>query len=343
MATKTQNQEEALRQQALKSTQAKPQAKAQALPTLSYYPDQNKDNRKYALFYFASLLIIWNILGHFVLGFEQAWQQPLIAVGSACLTQFILEYVEAKAKGRAPRYRGSIADILLFYAPALISGLAVGMLLYPNRLIMPVVFASVLSIASKVLFRAPLSNGTTQHIFNPSNFGITVTLFLLPFIGVAPPYHFVENISGIWDWLTPTIILITGLIVHGVFTHRLPLVLAWLGGFVVQAFIRHQAFGVPLEVPLAPMTSCAFIIFTLYMIPDPATTPIKLFRQIAFGLSVAAIYGVLQVMHLFFGLFVALIAVSLIRGLALYWEAIIVTIKGSGRGLKTLDMNLKTG
>jgi hypothetical protein len=336
MATKTQNQD-----QGLKTAQAKPAAKA--LPTLSYYPDQNKDNRKYALFSFAALLIIWNILGHFVLGFEQAWQQPLIAVGAACLTQFILEAVESKAKGRAPRYKGTATEVMLFYAPALISGLAVGMLLYPNRLIMPVVFASVLSIASKVLFRAPLSNGSTQHIFNPSNFGITVTLFLLPFIGVAPPYHFVENISGIWDWLTPMIILMTGLVVHGRFTHRLPLVLAWLSGFVFQAFIRHQMFGVPLEVPLAPMTSCAFIIFTLYMIPDPATTPIKFWRQIAFGLSVAAIYGALQVMHLFFGLFVALIAVSLIRGLALYWEAIVVTIKGPQKRLKSLDMNLRSG
>jgi hypothetical protein len=27
-------------------------------------------------------------------------------------------------------------------------------------------------------------------------------------------------------------------------------------------------------VPLTPMTSAAFILFTLYMIPDPATTPL---------------------------------------------------------------------
>ena len=39
------------------------------------------------------------------------------------------------------------------------------------------------------------------------------------------------------------------------------------------------------------------------MIPDPATTPLKPIRQGLFGLAVAALYGVIQVLHLVFGLF----------------------------------------
>jgi enediyne biosynthesis protein E5 len=52
-----------------------------------------------------------------------------------------------------------------------------------------------------------------------------------------------------------------------------------------------------------PMTSAAFIIFTLYMIPDPATPPLKPARQTLFGLSVALVYGMIQLLHLVFGLF----------------------------------------
>jgi hypothetical protein len=66
------------------------------------------------------------------------------------------------------------------------------------------------------------------------------------------------------------------------------------------------------------MSSAAFIIFTLYMIPDPATTPINPRRQVLFALAVAAVYGTLQIMHVVFGLFIALAIVSLVRGICLH-------------------------
>jgi hypothetical protein len=290
----------------------------QPLVSLQMYPHGKANLRHFSLFYFAGLLLVWNILGHTVLGFEQAWIQPFVGFTSACLAQLIIEWVECRLEKRPARYQGDWVTRIAFFLPAFISGIAVAMLLYPNDRMMPVVFGSVLSIVSKGLFRAPVDNGKTQHFFNPSNFGITVTLLFFPWVGVAPPYHFAENTVGIWDWLVPAIILCTGLFLHGYATKRLPLIAAWIGGFLAQAFIRHLAFGVPLAVPLAPMTSAAFIIFTLYMIPDPATTPLKVSRQILFGLAVAAIYGYLQISHLFFGLFIALTIISALRGAALY-------------------------
>ena len=65
------------------------------------------------------------------------------------------------------------------------------------------------------------------------------------------------------------------------------------------------------------MTSAAFILFTLYMIPDPATTPIARSRQVVFGVSVAAVYGALIAMHLVYGLFLSLFIVCAVRGAAL--------------------------
>src|SRR6185369_4737871 len=75
-------------------------------------------------------------------------------------------------------------------------------------------------------------------------------------------------------------------------------------------------------VPMMPMTSAAFIVFTLYMVPDPATTPLKPWRQIAFGFSVAMVYGIIQMLHLVFGLFFALVAVCAVRGVSLHvWNS----------------------
>jgi Na+-translocating ferredoxin:NAD+ oxidoreductase RnfD subunit len=161
--------------------------------------------------------------------------------------------------------------------------------------------------------------GVTQHMFNPSNIAVVVTLVVFAdIVGLTPPYQFTENISGIWDWGVPVFVLVSGIVLHALFTGRLPLVAAWLMGFLLQGQIRVWLFDIPPLVPILPMTSAAFIIFTLYMIPDPATTPIKPRQQVLFGLAVAAVYGLLQALHVVYGLFFALVLVCGVRGALLY-------------------------
>ena len=293
--------------------------KAQAFnATLLFYPNKNPKLRLFALWYFTTLMIVWNILGHTLLGFEQSWATPVAAVGSAIAISMFLDWVDARARNREIRFAGSLGNFLNFLPACLIPGFATAMLLYANKRLWPVIFAVVLAIGSKVIFRAPVGNGRTQHIFNPSNFGVGATLVLFPDVSFAPPYHFTENITGLWDWIVPLIVLLTGIVIHGLFTGRLPLVAAWIGGFILQGVIRAWVFGTPFFVPLMPMTSAAFIIFTLYMIPDPATTPLDPARQALFGFSVAMVYAVLQVLHVVFGLFFALLLVCAIRGLGFY-------------------------
>ena len=286
--------------------------------TLLFYPRNNPKLRLFALWYFTTLMITWNVLGHTKLGFEQSWATPVTAVLTAIAVSMLLDWVDARAKNRELRFTGSFGEFMNFLPACLIPGFACGMLLYSNERLWPVIFAVVLSIGSKLILRAPVGNGHTQHIFNPSNFGVGATLVLFPDVSFAPPYHFTENITGLWDWGVPLIVLTTGIIIHALFTGRLPLVAAWVGGFILQGIIRAKVFGAPFFVPLVPMTSAAFIIFTLYMIPDPATTPLKPSRQALFGLSVAVVYGILQVLHVVFGLFFALIIVCAIRGLCLH-------------------------
>ena len=286
--------------------------------TVLFYPNRNPRLRLFALWYFTVLIILWNILGHTILGFEQAWMAPVAAVFTAIVAQLSLQWIDARARNRVPRFTQSWSNFANSLPAAIIPGLACAMLLYPNERLMPIHFAVVLAIGSKVIFRAPVGNGHWQHVFNPSNLGVAITLVLIPQVGFAPPYHFTENVTGLWDWTIPMVVLLSGLVIHGLFTGRLPLVTAWIIGFALQAVFRAHISHTPYIVPMMPMTSAAFILFTLYMIPDPATTPIRPWRQVAFGFAVAMVYGILQMLHLVFGLFFALVAVCAIRGLCLY-------------------------
>jgi enediyne biosynthesis protein E5 len=286
--------------------------------TVLFYPRKNPRLRLLALWYFTALITVWNILGHTILGFEQSDAATFVGIGTALVMQFFLEWVDAAATSREVRWAGSRANFFNALPAALIPGFACSMLLYPNERLWPIAFAAALSIASKVLFRAPVGDGRTQHIFNPSNIGIAATLLLFPQVGFAPPYHFTENLTTVWNWFLPVFILFTGLLIHGCFTGRLPLAAAWVIGFALQGEIRSLIYGFPPLVPLMPMTSAAFIVFTLYMVPDPATTPLNPWRQVAFGFSVAMVYGLIQVLHLVFGLFFALLVVCAIRGVSLH-------------------------
>jgi enediyne biosynthesis protein E5 len=285
--------------------------------TLLFYPQNSPRHRLFALWYFTILLIAWNILGHTVLGFEQSTAHVLVAIGTAIAAQFFFDGLHAWKSNRRPRFLSGASGFINSLPPALIPGFAVSMLLYPNVSVMPMAFASFTSIASKAVLRVPVAK-TTQHCFNPSNFGICLTLLIMPWVGFAPPYHFTENLTGLAMWLVPLGILLTGIIIHGLFTGRLPLVMGWIGGFILQGLHRSWMLDIPWTVPLVPMTSAAFVVFTLYMIPDPATTPLRPWRQVGFGIAAALAYSLLLWLHLVFGLLFALLMVAACRGLGLW-------------------------
>jgi Na+-translocating ferredoxin:NAD+ oxidoreductase RnfD subunit len=213
-----------------------------------------------------------------------------------------------------------VRDFTDFLLSAHISGLAVAMLLYANERLWPVVFATAAAIGSKWVFRAPVGTGQ-RHFFNPSNFGITLTLLFFPWVGIAPPYHFTENLAGIGDWVIPAFIVVSGSFLNARFTHRLPLIAAWLGAFAGQALIRSWAQGTPAEAALLPMTGVAFILYTFYMVTDPATTPDRPAAQVVFGVLVAVLYGLLMTLHIVFTLFFALTIACAARGIGLWARA----------------------
>lgn len=172
----------------------------------------------------------------------------------------------------------------------------------------------------------------TRHYLNPSNFGIAVTLLLFPSVGIAAPYQFTENLGTIGDWAVPGVIICTGSFLNARYTRRVPLALAWVGTFVLQAVVsslilRDSTGYMPLASRLSGMTGVAFILFTFYMVTDPATTPERPWAQVAFGASVAVLYSVLLYAHVVFGLFAALVMVCVARGLGMYLLALVGSAK----------------
>ena len=275
------------------------------------------DTRLAALRRFAAAITILTLAGHTLLGFEQSPAQPIFSLLTAYSIELLLEYLQSKADGRRPRFlQGGLVGFVDFMLPSHITGLAVAMLLYANDRLIPIMFASGVAVCSKAIFSVRLPYGS-RHFFNPSNFGITATLLLFPSVGITPPYMFTEGLGPIGSMLLPAFIVMTGTFINAKLTHRIPLLISWVSAFVIQAFVRHFLFGAELLPILGVITGVTFVLYTFYMITDPATTPASVKGQVAFGLSVGLLYGALVIFHVVFGMFFALTIVCLCRGIAL--------------------------
>ncbi|WP_433328115.1 enediyne biosynthesis protein [Spirillospora sp. CA-294931] len=279
------------------------------------------DVRYLALRNFAISLTVFNILGYTVLGFEQPWLWPVLAVATGYTAELLFEAISAWSEERAPRYRGNgMRGLYEFLLPAHITSLAVNMLLYANNQWWPVMFGVVVGVGGKHLLKAPV-NGRWRHFMNPSNFGITVTLLCFgSWVSIAPPYMFTEYANTLFRILIPLVIMTAGTVINAMLTGRTMLIIGWMGGFAIQALIRTWIWDTPLFTGLGVMSGVAFVLFTNYMITDPGTTPSKPRAQFVFGAGVSVVYGVLMVFNVVYTLFYATTIVCGLRGVG-WWGA----------------------
>ncbi|MBF6331919.1 enediyne biosynthesis protein [Nocardia transvalensis] len=274
-----------------------------------------KDPRYLALRNFAISITVLNIVGYTLLGFEQPPLWPILAVLAAYATDLLFETITAWAHRTSPRFLGhGIRGIYEFLLPAHITGLAVNMLLFANNQFWPILFAVIVAITGKYVFQAPIA-GRMRHFMNPSNLGIVAALLCFPaWVSIAPPYEFGENINTMFRIAVPLILATAGTVLNAGLTRRIPLIVGWLGGFVIQAIVRHELFDVALIAALGTMTGTAFVLFTNYMITDPGTTPFPARAQFMFGAGAATVYGLLIAVNIAYTLFFALTIVCAIRG-----------------------------
>ena len=271
-----------------------------------------------ALRNFAISISVFNVLGYTVLGFEQPWLWPFIAVATGYAVEIGLELIGAGVERRTPRFRGGgVRGVLEFLYPSHITSLAVNMLIYVNDQIWVMLFGVVVAVGGKWVLRAPV-RGRLRHYMNPSNLGLVVILLLFPWVSIAPPYHFTEYVSGPADWIIPAAILAAGTMLNAKLTDRTPLIVAFLVGYALQAVVRGIILDTAILGALSSMTGVAFVLFTNYMITDPGTSPSKPGSQVAFGGAVAAVYAYFAGSGITYGLFFATAVVCLGRGVFLW-------------------------
>ncbi|MEI8208837.1 MAG: enediyne biosynthesis protein UnbU [Methylococcales bacterium] len=281
---------------------------------------EQQDLRLPALRRFAAAITVLTLLGHSFLGFEPSYASVFVSLGVSYTVELVLETVSAWSTQRVPRYQGGLLPMVNFLLSPHITGLAIAMLLYSNENLLPIAFAASVANGSKYIFNVTTERGA-RHFFNPSNTGISITLLAFPWVGIAPPYQFSENITGYGDWGFVVFICILGTFLNARFTKRMPLITAWLVGFFLQAWLRNGYFDTSIVAALNPMTGLAFLLFTFYMVSDPGTTPFKMRDQIIFGAAVALVYALLVMLHVVFGLFFSLFIVCSLRGAFLYYQA----------------------
>lgn len=279
-----------------------------------------RDPRYLALRNFAISMSVFNILGYTVLGFEQPWTWPIFALLVGYTIEIVVEVAWAYAEDRRPAFMGHGKwGLYTFLLPTHITALAANMLLYANDQFWPIAFAVAVAVGQKAVLRAPIM-GRLRHFMNPSNLGITVTLLAFSWVNVAPPYHFTENVPDVIRIVVPIVIITAGTVLNAILTRKVPLIVGWVGAFVIQALIRHFVWDVALWAALGPMTGVAFVLFTNYMITDPGTTPTAGRMQFMFGASVGMVYGLLVLANVVYTLFFAVTIVCLARGLYWWWR-----------------------
>lgn len=272
-----------------------------------------QNRRILALKRFAAAATLFNIFGKTVLGFEQSWLQIFVSVAVGLCTEFVLETLDARLRGRETRYKQAPKPFY-FFLPAYIASLTISMLIHAGDALTPFVFTPMVAICSKYVLLAPVK-GRMKHFLNPSAFGIILAIVFLPNVGAAPPYQYFEYLTNWQEVLLVMFLMYAGSFMNFYITGRWPLILAFWVGFVLQAVARSGMNDFPfLLANLLPVTGVAFIIYCFYMISDPGTTPSSTKGQILFGLTNAFAYGILQIANVVYGLFYALMITCALRG-----------------------------
>jgi len=166
-------------------------------------------------------------------------------------------------------------------ASAYISGISVGILIKSSAL-WPFVLCGLISITSKYVLRV-----SNRHIWNPSNFGVTMMLLLAPAQVASLSVQAGNN-----GWAVLAIWILGSLIMYRLGRFHIPL--AFVAAFIPLAFLRASVTGHPWQTEIAPVTSPMFQLYIFFMITDPQTTTRRRWSQVLVAVLVAAMETTLR-------------------------------------------------
>ncbi|HEY8225847.1 MAG TPA: hypothetical protein VIG25_11245 [Pyrinomonadaceae bacterium] len=199
------------------------------------------DNRYIAPLFITCILLV----GHLSYGFLESYTKTALAIAASIVAEIIL--------GRI--FFGKWLNL----ASAYITGISVGILVR-SPAYWPFALGSVISIMSKYVLRI-----RGRHIWNPSNFGIAVLLFLAPETMAVLSIQWGNNLLPILViWILGSIIIWRA--------RRFHISATYVISFLLFAFLRSWITGHPWQAEVAPITGPMYQLFVFFMITDPKTT-----------------------------------------------------------------------
>lgn len=221
------------------------------------------DNRYVAPLFITCILLV----GHLSYGILESYQKTALAIAAAIIAELIL--------GRI--FFGKWLNL----ASAYITGISVGILVR-SPAYWPYALCSVISIMSKYVLRVK-----GRHIWNPSNFGIAVLLFLAPETMAILSIQWGNNLLPIVViWTLGSIIIWRA--------GRFHISATYVVSFFLFAFLRTWITGDPWQAEVAPITGPMYQLFVFFMITDPKTTVRSRMGQCLVAFGVALVEFVLR-------------------------------------------------
>lgn len=237
------------------------------------------DNRYIAPAFITCILLA----GHLSFGMLEGYRKTLLAIVTSIALELIL--------GRIYFHKW------VHPASAYISGISVGILVR-SPAFWPYALCAAISITSKYVLRVK-----NRHIWNPSNFGISVMLFL-----AAETVATLSIQWGNYVWPMFVIWALGAVIVARV--HRFNITGTYVASFLAFAFLRSWMTGSPWQSEIAPITGPMYQLFIFFMITDPKTTVRSKRGQCIVVFLVALLEMVLRLRQVVYAPFYALFIVG---------------------------------
>src|SRR5271168_2806499 len=237
------------------------------------------DNRYIAPAFITCILLV----GHLSFGILESYPKTLLAIVTSIALELVL--------GRIFLHKW------LNPASAYITGISVGILVR-SPAYWPYALCAAISIMSKYVLRVK-----GRHIWNPSNFGISVMLFLAA--------DTVASLSIQWgNYLLPMLVIwVLGSVIIARL-HRFHITGTYVACFIVFAFLRSYITGSPWQSEIAPLTGPMYQLFIFFMITDPKTTVRSKFWQCVVVAVVALVEMILRLSQVVYAPFYALFIVG---------------------------------
>jgi Na+-translocating ferredoxin:NAD+ oxidoreductase RnfD subunit len=237
------------------------------------------DNRYIAPMFITSILLV----GDLSFGILESYKKTALAIVVAIVAEMVLGQI--------------FFHKWLHPASAYISGISVGILVR-SPAYWPYALCSLISIMSKYVLRVK-----GRHIWNPSNFGISVLLFLAP--------DAVASLSIQWgNYLWPMLVIwfLGSVIIWRL--RRFHITAIYVVSFLAFAFLRSWMIGTPWQSEIAPITGPMYQLFIFFMITDPKTTVRSKKGQCLVVFLVALLEMVLRLNQVVYAPFYALFIVG---------------------------------